>query len=210
MSVANTHIYTIFFYQLLDLSEAEKTKYLKELKITQVELYNKIYPLLCTSALEPLTHIFGVAPFKLPTKKLTSLIHALTKYHYLAIGRGGIGVVMLLLEWIRHSIKILPLKTHSTLLSTSSIRVSVSRSTSTCDVESPIYNQRWSMEDTERVSVYIVMEHIKKVARWTVPCDLHPENTQKAQSIFKDSTLNFISHTQTFKCCIPTWSQKIY
>ncbi|MEZ8059927.1 serine/threonine-protein kinase [Vibrio splendidus] len=93
MSVANTHI-TDLFYQLLDLSEVEKTKYLKELKTHQVELYDKIYPFICTSKLEPITRIFGVGALQSTNKKANLSDTYIDKYHLsYEIGRGGIGVV---------------------------------------------------------------------------------------------------------------------
>ena len=93
MSVANTRI-TDLFYQLLDLSEAEKTKYLKELKAHQVDLYDKIYPFICTSELEPITHIFGVGALQATNKKANFSDTYIDKYHLsYEIGRGGIGVV---------------------------------------------------------------------------------------------------------------------
>ncbi len=93
MSVANTHI-TKLFYQLLDLSETEKAKYLKELKSHQVELYNKLYPLICTSNVDPLTHIFGVNALQVTDKKTNFSNTYIDKYHLsYEIGRGGIGVV---------------------------------------------------------------------------------------------------------------------
>ncbi|MEZ9245847.1 serine/threonine-protein kinase [Vibrio lentus] len=161
MSVANTHI-TDLFYQLLDLSEAEKTKYLKELKSHQVELYNKIYPLLCTSALEPLTHIFGVSALQATDKKANFSDTCIDKYHLsYEIGRGGIGVVYAATRVDKTFHQDLAIKLIQPALSHLIDKEYLFQEAQALATLNHPYITKVIDGGTHEGSVYIVMEHIK-------------------------------------------------
>ncbi|PMN19882.1 hypothetical protein BCT41_04885 [Vibrio splendidus] len=161
MSVANTRI-TDLFYQLLDLSEAEKTKYLKELKAHQVDLYDKVYPFICTSELEPITHLFGVGALQATNKKATYSDTYIDKYHLsYEIGRGGIGVVYAATRVDKTFHQNLAIKLIQPTLSHLIDKEYLFHEAQALATLNHPYITKVMDGGTHEGSVYIVMEHIK-------------------------------------------------